>query len=198
MEELQGFGGLGLASYHAAPSLVCTKHPVSFASFRLNAKKKKNRKPEIGSVSRFTIMRQSYLRICLGALVCFALLAFLISFGSSTWTTRETLSQTSLFRPTSKISEGIANETLGFSKILVIGLPERTDKRDALALTSALTGFHVEFVDGVKGESIPDKAVPMGVDRHKLMETNLGSWRGHMNAIRRQVSVITDLFLCSA
>lgn len=81
----------------------------------------------------------------------------------------------------------VTNDTLGFEKIFVVGLPERSDKRDALALTAALTGFHVEWVDGVKGESIPDKAVPFGVDRHALMESNLGSWRGHMNAVRRIV-----------
>lgn len=81
----------------------------------------------------------------------------------------------------------VTNDSLGFSKIFVVGLPERSDKRDALALTAALTGFHVEWVDGVKGESIPDKAVPFGTDRHVLMESNLGSWRGHMNAVRRIV-----------
>jgi len=64
-------------------------------------------------------------------------------------------------------------------------VPERTDRRDALVLTGALTGFHVEFIDGVKGESIPDKVVPAQIDRKALMEANLGSWRGHMNAIRR-------------
>ncbi len=79
----------------------------------------------------------------------------------------------------------VVNSTLGFSKIFVVGLPERSDKRDAIALTAALTGFDVEWVDGVRGESVPDKAVPFGVDRKKLMETNLGSWRGHMDAIRR-------------
>ncbi|KAI0380888.1 glycosyltransferase family 25 protein [Hypomontagnella monticulosa] len=81
----------------------------------------------------------------------------------------------------------VANETLGFEKIFVVGLPERSDKRDAIALTSASTGFHVEWVDGVKGETVPDKAVPFGANRKKLWETNLGSWRGHMNAIRRIV-----------
>ncbi|KAK7755699.1 hypothetical protein SLS62_002310 [Diatrype stigma] len=80
----------------------------------------------------------------------------------------------------------VTNGSLGFSKIFVVGLPERSDKRDAMTLTSALTGFHIDFVDGVRGETIPDKAVPFGVtDRKKFMETNLGSWRGHMNAIRR-------------
>lgn len=79
----------------------------------------------------------------------------------------------------------VANGTLGFGKVFVVGLPERTDKRDAMALTSSLTGFDVEWIDGVRGDSIPDKAVPFGVDRKRLMETNLGSWRGHMNAVRR-------------
>ncbi|KAI0879842.1 glycosyltransferase family 25 protein [Annulohypoxylon maeteangense] len=82
----------------------------------------------------------------------------------------------------------VTNETLGFEKILIVGLPERSDKRDAIALTSSLTGFRVEWVDGVKGETIPDKAVPFGTDRKKLWETNLGSWRGHMNAVRKIIS----------
>ncbi|KAI8632383.1 hypothetical protein F5Y19DRAFT_421024 [Xylariaceae sp. FL1651] len=81
----------------------------------------------------------------------------------------------------------VQNNTLGFAKVFVVGLPERSDKRDAIVLTSSLTGFHVDFVDGVRGETIPDKAVPFQVDRKLLMETNLGSWRGHMNAIRRIV-----------
>ncbi|KAI0122332.1 glycosyltransferase family 25 protein [Daldinia grandis] len=81
----------------------------------------------------------------------------------------------------------VANGTLGFEKIFAVGLPERSDKRDAIALTSTLTGFAVDWVDGVRGETVPDKAVPFGADRKKLWETNLGSWRGHMNAIRRIV-----------
>lgn len=76
------------------------------------------------------------------------------------------------------------NGTLGFQKVFAVGLPERTDKRDALTLTSSLVGFKIDWVNGVKGESIPDKAVPFGTDRVKLWENNLGSWRGHMNAVR--------------
>lgn len=82
----------------------------------------------------------------------------------------------------------VTNGTLGFGKVFVVGLPERSDKRDAIALASSLTGFDVEWIDGVRGESIPDKAVPFGVDRKILMETNLGSWRGHMNAVRKIVA----------
>ena len=59
----------------------------------------------------------------------------------------------------------VSNSSLGFSKIFVVGLPERSDKRDAIALASALTGFHVEWADGVKGEDIPDKAIPFGIER---------------------------------
>jgi hypothetical protein len=81
-------------------------------------------------------------------------------------------------------SSSIHNSTLGFEKVLAIGLPERTDKRDALALTSSLTGFHIDWIPGVKGQTIPDKAVPYGADRKKIWENNLGSWRGHMNAVR--------------
>jgi hypothetical protein len=81
----------------------------------------------------------------------------------------------------------VTNATLGFQKIFVVSLPERSDKRDALTLASTLTGFNLDWIPGVRGDTIPDKAVPFGVDRKKLMETNLGSWRGHMNAVRRMV-----------
>lgn len=86
----------------------------------------------------------------------------------------------------------VTNDTLGFEKVFVIGLPERSDKRDALSLTAALTGFHVEWVDGVKEDTIADKAVPFGIDRHNGFGSNLGSWRGHMNAIRRVVEEDLD------
>ncbi len=80
--------------------------------------------------------------------------------------------------------ERVTNSTLGFQKVFAVGLPERSDKRDALALTSSLTGFRIDWVDGVRGETIPDTAVPFGVNRVKLWENNLGSWRGHMNVVR--------------
>ena len=79
----------------------------------------------------------------------------------------------------------VTNDTLGFSKVFVIGLPERTDKRDALVLTSSLTGFSVEFVDGVRGESVPEKAIPFGQNKDSLPLTYRGSWRSHINVVRR-------------
>ncbi|KAH6608846.1 glycosyltransferase family 25 protein [Trichoderma cornu-damae] len=55
----------------------------------------------------------------------------------------------------------VINKTLGFEKVIVIGLPERSDKRDAMELMASLSGFDVEWVDGVKPSSIPNKAIPV-------------------------------------
>ncbi|KAI9840909.1 MAG: hypothetical protein M1837_001236 [Sclerophora amabilis] len=81
----------------------------------------------------------------------------------------------------------LANETLGFEKIFVINLPARTDKRDALTLAASLTHMKLTFLPAVYGPDVPDKAVPMGTNRTLLWETNLGSWRSHMNALREVV-----------
>ncbi|RAL67175.1 hypothetical protein DID88_007953 [Monilinia fructigena] len=87
-------------------------------------------------------------------------------------------------RPADTTSEigRASNSTLGFERVFVIGLPERSDKRDAMILSASLTGFQVEFVDGLLGEHVSDKARPPGLD---LKDGALGSWRGHMNIIRR-------------
>ncbi|KAG9251697.1 family 25 glycosyltransferase [Emericellopsis atlantica] len=78
----------------------------------------------------------------------------------------------------------VFNATLGFEKVLALGLPERSDKRDALVLMSELSGFHIEWIDGVKPADLPSKAVPYGIDATKVGDNFLGSWRSHMNAIR--------------
>ncbi|KAI2642940.1 glycosyltransferase family 25 protein [Xylaria nigripes] len=138
-----------------------------------------NRLPKFDTGDGILPMRRSLRRIFIGLLAVFLVLLVLISYRPG-----------SDFRKTTRQEEpieSVTNDTLGFSKIFVVGLPERTDKRDALALTGALTGFHVEFVDGIKGESVSNKALPLGVNRELLREENLGSWRGHMNVIRRIV-----------
>ncbi|CAJ2503273.1 Uu.00g106670.m01.CDS01 [Anthostomella pinea] len=83
----------------------------------------------------------------------------------------------------------VFNSTLGFEKVIGLNLPDRADKRDNLSLMSALTGFKISWVDGVLGPAVPDKAVPFGWDRTQWPEANLGSWRGHINAIR---SIVED------
>jgi hypothetical protein len=68
---------------------------------------------------------------------------------------------------------------------MVVGLKERYDRRDAIALQSTLTGFHVEYEDGMKGEDVATKALPPGMDRNTRPQGYIGSWRAHLNAIRR-------------
>ncbi|RCI11071.1 hypothetical protein L249_7386 [Ophiocordyceps polyrhachis-furcata BCC 54312] len=82
----------------------------------------------------------------------------------------------------------VANRTLGFEKVIAIGLPERSDKRDALDLMAALSGFDLDWVDGVKSSDISKKAIPFGIDLKTVHDNFLGGWRGHMNAIRRVVN----------
>ncbi|KAI4660615.1 uncharacterized protein J4E78_005319 [Alternaria triticimaculans] len=62
----------------------------------------------------------------------------------------------------------ILNITLGFEKILVLNLPFRTDRRDAMSLSAAVSNIKLEFVEGVTGESINNKAYPLPEENRKL------------------------------
>lgn len=79
----------------------------------------------------------------------------------------------------------VENSTLGFEKVFVIGLQERSDKRDAMELMAAASEFSIDWINGVKPSSIPSKAVPDGIDPDKVHDNFLGSWRGHMDTIRQ-------------
>lgn len=81
----------------------------------------------------------------------------------------------------------IHNATLGFEKIFVVNLPERADKRDALSLVSALTDIKLTWTSALRGTSVPDKALPLGVDRNGWRDGGIGSWRSQMNVIRTLV-----------
>lgn len=48
-----------------------------------------------------------------------------------------------------------------------MSLPERSDKQDAMRLTASLTGFDFEIIDGIKGVSLPPKALP-GVSQYRF------------------------------
>ncbi|MCJ1394597.1 hypothetical protein MMC18_007477 [Xylographa bjoerkii] len=82
------------------------------------------------------------------------------------------------------VMASIQNSTLGFEKILVLNMPERSDKRDALSLAASLTNLKFDYVDGVLGKNIPSKALPVGQEQRTMPNSTLGSWRAHMNAIR--------------
>jgi hypothetical protein len=69
-----------------------------------------------------------------------------------------------------------------------VGLPTRTDRRDAMILSAALSNMEVEFVDGVLGESVKDSVIPSPEGKlRRLGNSSIGSWRGHMNAIQEFV-----------
>ena len=76
----------------------------------------------------------------------------------------------------------IQNSTLGFGKIFAINLPERTDHHDGLVLASSVSAMHIEFVAGVHGDAVLDKALP-AKHAEGLTPAIKGSWRAHINAI---------------
>lgn len=86
--------------------------------------------------------------------------------------------------PEEVFHQAINNETLGFNKIFVVNLPERTDKRDALSLVGALTDVKLTWTSAIRGTSVPDKALPLGVDRAGWRDGGIGSWRSQINIIR--------------
>ncbi|EDN93709.1 hypothetical protein SS1G_09576 [Sclerotinia sclerotiorum 1980 UF-70] len=53
-----------------------------------------------------------------------------------------------------------SNGSLGFERVFVIGLRERSYERDAISLSASLTGFRVEFFDGMRGEDVSVEAKP--------------------------------------
>ncbi|CAJ2504112.1 Uu.00g115060.m01.CDS01 [Anthostomella pinea] len=68
------------------------------------------------------------------------------------------------------------NSTLNFSKIFVINLPARTDRRDALAGAATASNLSLTWVDGLTGTDVEDIGVRNSGAR--------GSWRSHMNAVQ--------------
>lgn len=72
-----------------------------------------------------------------------------------------------------------------------MGLPSRTDRRDGMALQAALSELSIEFIDGVAGENISEKAIPVGKDLKHLTGGELGCWRGHINALQEYVCSAT-------
>ncbi|KAH7414363.1 hypothetical protein DE146DRAFT_640017 [Phaeosphaeria sp. MPI-PUGE-AT-0046c] len=81
----------------------------------------------------------------------------------------------------------ILNTTLGFQKIFVLNLPFRTDRRDAMSLSAAISNIKLEYVDGVTGASIKQTAYPPPDENIKLLPGIRGSWRTHMDALQRVV-----------
>ena len=80
-----------------------------------------------------------------------------------------------------------------FQKILVINLPSRTDRRDAMSLSAVVSNLQLNWIDGVSGVSgddVLEKALPPG-DHKFISPGSKGSWRAHMNTL--QASVLPGL-----
>ncbi|KIW14988.1 hypothetical protein PV08_07775 [Exophiala spinifera] len=78
----------------------------------------------------------------------------------------------------------VFNETLGFGKIYVVSMPERSDKRDTISVQARLTGMSFDFVDGVAGAKVLEKALPYTMNR---TGPEIGCWRSHLNAMQEMV-----------
>lgn len=75
------------------------------------------------------------------------------------------------------------NATLGFGAILLLSLPDRTDRQDAMSLISSNSGIEItKTIYSVMGETVSSKARPIGSDH--ISPKYLGSWRSHMNALK--------------
>ena len=59
-----------------------------------------------------------------------------------------------------RVLDGTLLTTEQFEKILALGLPERSDRRDALTLMSSYQNVKLEWMDAVKGEDIKQVAWP--------------------------------------
>ncbi|KIW86580.1 uncharacterized protein Z519_12811 [Cladophialophora bantiana CBS 173.52] len=78
----------------------------------------------------------------------------------------------------------IQNKTLGFQKIYMISLPERTDKQDTFAMQAAFSEISYTFVEGVHGGRIPTKALPHTMSQKANV---IGCWRAHNNVYQKMV-----------
>lgn len=77
---------------------------------------------------------------------------------------------------------GVYNATFGFGAIILMSLPERTDRRDGMSLIASTSGIQItKTIDATRGEDIPEKARPFGKG---TSDKYLGSWRTHMDALK--------------
>ncbi|OQU96141.1 hypothetical protein CLAIMM_02264 [Cladophialophora immunda] len=76
------------------------------------------------------------------------------------------------------------NSTLGFAKVFVISMPERSDKRDAFSLQARLSNISFEVRDGVSGADVSVKALP-----HSFAQDAgaTGCWRAHLNVMQEML-----------
>ncbi|KAI1137410.1 glycosyltransferase family 25 protein [Hypoxylon sp. FL0543] len=95
---------------------------------------------------------------------------------------RFTAIDTSGSRSGLSVGEDVLNRTLGFSKIFVINLPSRSDRRDSMARAGAVSNLTFTWIDGVAADQAPDRVAP--VSKGGRSSGAKASWISHMNALR--------------
>lgn len=68
-----------------------------------------------------------------------------------------------------------------FAELIVINMPDRTDKRDRMTLMGATTGLRFTFLPGVDAAKVPDAAMPPKAAGWTGKVR--ASWRAHMDAL---------------
>ncbi|KAF2707015.1 glycosyltransferase family 25 protein [Pleomassaria siparia CBS 279.74] len=125
-------------------------------------------------------------RVYLLVAFCLVVLFFVDKFQHEIHVEGASAFSTKQFRSSKALSTTIANDTLGFEKIMVINAPWRSDRKDSISLAASYTGISLDWIDGISADDMQDKAYPPG-NHKKLPPGNLGSWRAHMNALREIV-----------
>ncbi|KAF4168097.1 hypothetical protein CNMCM6936_003692 [Aspergillus lentulus] len=134
-----------------------------------------------------TLWNSKVIKIIAGFLCSILLLNALVSNGVDYTATRHMIRGGHSRRADDYLYEAIRNETLGFEHVYAIGLKERTDKRDFLALAASIVGFQVDWLEGVKPDEIHPKSLPQGMNMTIIKPTAAACWRAHMNALRTVV-----------
>ncbi|CAI7631561.1 unnamed protein product [Penicillium glandicola] len=133
------------------------------------------------------IARSKVLQIAAAAFAAYIFCTVLVRrLGDKPWST--SLSELSQNHISDNVFENIQNRTLGFEHIYAISMKERTDKRDFLTLAASVSGFKVEWLDGVRPDDLHPKAMPDGLDPSIVKPTVLACWRAHMNALVNVIS----------
>ncbi|KIW12762.1 hypothetical protein PV08_07948 [Exophiala spinifera] len=129
---------------------------------------------------------RKYLLSCMVAVITLTLsFAALYASSSSDDFTHLKSSRASLDRFVRRDNLGdVYNSTLGFQKIFAINLPERSDKADTMLLQASLTNFTLDFVDGIRGENVSPKALPLTMNQGN---GSIGCWRAHLNVWKRMI-----------
>jgi GR25 family glycosyltransferase involved in LPS biosynthesis len=72
-----------------------------------------------------------------------------------------------------------------FERIFVASMPDRTDKRDIMALSASLSGMKFQFEDGIDASTVSEKAIPESWEGDTGGNKTYGCWRVHMNIAQK-------------